>query len=115
LKIRFQADANIDPAIRRGVLRREPLIDFQIAAAVYPDGTLDGEVLRIAAEADRVLVTADLRTMSRHFQDFVAARESPGILLIPSSRSIGAAIEGILFIWRHAIPSDLHNRIQWLP
>jgi hypothetical protein len=115
LKIRFQADANIDPAVRRGVVRREPTIDFQTAAAVYPDGTPDDEVLRIAAEAGRILVTADLRTMSRYFQSFIAANESPGILLIPSSRSIGAAIEGIVFIWRHATPSDLRNRIQWLP
>jgi predicted nuclease of predicted toxin-antitoxin system len=98
LKIRFQADADIDPAIRKGLLRREPAIDFHPAAGVIVDATPDFEVLRAAARQGRVLVTADLRTMSVHFQRFAAEVESPGILLVPSSRSIGAAIEGILFV-----------------
>ena len=82
---------------------------------MIPDGTPAPEVLRIAAEEDRVLVSAGLRTMRAHFQDFVAMRESPGVLPIPSSRSIGAAIEGLLFVWLNWTPADLRNRIQWLP
>jgi hypothetical protein len=115
LKIRFQADADVDPDIWKGLLRREPSIDFRPAAGTIPDGTLDPEVLRIAADDDRVLVSGDLRTMSAHFRDFVASRESPGVLLIPSSRSIGAVIEGILFIWLNWTPEDLRNRVSWLP
>jgi hypothetical protein len=79
LKIRFQADADIDPDIQKG------------------------------------LVSGDLRTMSVHFHGFVATHESPGVLMIPSSRSIGAAIEGLLFVWLNWTPDDLHNRVQWLP
>jgi hypothetical protein len=115
LKIRFQADADIDPDIRKGLLRREPSIDFRPAAGTIPDGTLDPEVLRIAAEDDRVLVSGDLRTMSAYFQGFVAMHDSPGVMLIPSSRSIGAAIEGLLFVWLNWTPGDLRNRVQWLP
>jgi hypothetical protein len=96
LKIRFRADADIDPDIRRGLLRREPSINFQPAAGAIPDGTPDTEVLRMAAENGRVLVSGDVRTMSVHFRQFTADRESPGVLLIPSSRSIGVAIEGLL-------------------
>lgn len=115
MKIRFQADADIDPDIRKGILRREPSIDFRTAAGVIPDGTFDPDVLAIAADDDRVLVSGDLRTMSVHFQNFVAKRESPGVLLIPSSRSIGAAVEGLLFIWLNWTPSDVHNRVSWIP
>src|SRR5437879_942950 len=60
-------------------------------------------------------VSGDLRTMSVYFQEFVATHESPGVLLIPSSRSIGAAIEGILFVWLNWMPEDLRNRVSWLP
>jgi hypothetical protein len=115
LKIRFQADADIDPDIRKGLVRREPTIDFRPAAGVIPDGTLDPEVLAIAADDDRVLVSGDVRTMSVHFRNFVATRESPGVLLTPSSRSIGAAIEGLLFVWLNWTPEDLRNRVSWLP
>jgi hypothetical protein len=115
LKIAFQADSDLHPAIRSGVRRREPLVDFRSAAGVLADGTPDLEVLRIAAEDGRVLVSKDVRTMFGHFDTFLQASESPGVLLIPSSRSIGEAIESILHIWTSSTPKDLRNRIQFLP
>jgi hypothetical protein len=115
VKLRFQADAEIDPDIRRGLLRREPSIDFRSAEGIIPDGTLDPEVLRIAAADNRVLVSRDLRTMSVHFHDFIATQDSPGILLIPSSRSTGAAIEGLFVAWLVWTADDLRNQIRWLP
>jgi hypothetical protein len=53
--------------------------------------------------------------MRVHFQQFVAERESPGVLLIPPSRSTGAAIEGILMVWLTWTPEDLRNQVRWLP
>jgi hypothetical protein len=50
LKIRFQADADIDPDIRKGLLRREPSIDFRPAAGTIPEGTAD---TRDTREQDR--------------------------------------------------------------
>jgi hypothetical protein len=115
LRIIFQADADLDPDIARGLRRREPSLDFRNAAGIIPDGTPDAEVLRVAASAGRVLVTRDVRTMRVHFQQFVAERESPGALLIPSSRSTGAAIEGLLMVWLTWTPEDLRNQLRWLP
>jgi hypothetical protein len=115
LRIRFQADADIDPDIRKGLLRRAPSIDFRPASGIIPDGTPDPEVLRIAAEDDRVLVSGDVRTMSVHFRGFTKMRASPGVLLIPPSGSIGAAIEGLLIVWLNWSSGELHNTIRWLP
>ena len=115
MKIAFQADASLDPDIGRGLRRREPSIDFRGAVGVIPDGTPDPRVLHIAADSGRVLVTGDLRTMRVHFREFVAERESPGVLLIPSSRSIGAAIDGLLAVWLTWSPDDLRNQVRWLP
>ena len=56
MKIRFQADADLDPDIWRGLCRREPSIDIEGHIGVIPDGTPDPEVLKLAAEAGRVLV-----------------------------------------------------------
>jgi hypothetical protein len=44
---------------------------------VIPDGTPDPEVLKLAAEAGRVLVSADVKTMPTHFAQFVEHAESP--------------------------------------
>ena len=115
MRIAFQADADLDPDIARGLRRREPSLDFRSASGIIPDGTPDAEVLGVAADAGRVLITRDVRTMRVHFQQFVAERESPGVLLIPSTRSTGEAIEGILMVWLAWTPEDLRNQVRWLP
>lgn len=115
MKIRFQADANLDPDIARGIRRREPLVDFQDAGHVIPDGAPDPDVLLISATAGRVLVTADIRTMNTYFDAFIEWHESPGVILVPSSRSIGGVIEGLLFVWVRWTADDLRNQIFWLP
>jgi len=37
--------------------------------------------------------------MPDHFDRFVALHESPGVLLIPSRRSISEVIEGLSLVW----------------
>jgi predicted nuclease of predicted toxin-antitoxin system len=114
LSFRFQADADLNPEIGRGLLRREPTTDFRGAAGVIPDGTPDPEVLQIAAEVGRVLVSRDVTTMPDHFDRFVALHESPGVLLIPSRRSISEVIEGLLLVWLTWSEEDLRNHARWL-
>jgi len=115
LSLRFQADADLHPEIGRGLRRREPSIDFRAAAGVIADSTPDSEVLQIASEAGRVLVSRDVTTMPAQFEAFVSRHESPGLLLVPSRRSIGAVIEGLLVVWLTWAPEDLRNQARWLP
>ena len=53
----------------------------------FPESTPDPEVLKLSAEGGRVLVSADVKTMLVHFAGFIAHTDSPGIVVIPSSRS----------------------------
>lgn len=114
MSLRFQANADLNPEIGRGLRRREPSVDFRAAGGVIANGTPDPEVLRIAAGDGRVLISRDITTMPGHFAQFVAGQESPGILLIPSRRPIGSVIEGLLIGWLTWTSEDLHNRIRWL-
>lgn len=115
MNLRFQADADLNPAIGRGLRRREPSIDFRAAAGVIPDGTSDPEVLRIAAESGRVLVSRDVSTMTEYFKQFIQTQESPGLLLVHSQRPIGSVIEGLLLVWTTWAEEDLRNNARWLP
>lgn len=63
MKIRFQADADLRQAIVTAVVRREPTIDVQTAIEAGLPGLEDPEVLAIAAESGRLLVTHDAKTM----------------------------------------------------
>lgn len=115
MSFRFQADANLDPVIARGVQLREPSIDFRPAQGVLADGTLDPEVLRIAAADGRVLVTRDVRTMRGHFEEFLKSSESPGVLLISNSHTTGSAIDSLIFVWLSWTADQLRNQIHFLP
>jgi hypothetical protein len=115
LTLRFQADADLNPETCRGLRRREPSIDFRSAAGVIPDGASDLEVLEIAATAGCVLVSRDVATMPGHFVRFIESHESPGVVLIPSRRSIGSIIEALLLVWLTWGPDDLRNQARWLP
>ena len=77
--IRFLADACLAHYIVSGCLRREPSMDFKSAVMAKLEGKPDPEVLALAAQEGRVLVTQDVRTMPRHFADFLQRGDhSPG-------------------------------------
>jgi hypothetical protein len=97
------------------LVRRERSIEWSTAQGHIPDGTLDPAVLGMAADAGRVLVSRDARTLPRHFAAFIAARRSPGIILIPSGTAIGTAIERLLIAWLTWNAEEIENQIRWLP
>jgi hypothetical protein len=61
VKVRFQADANLDPDIGLGLQRRDPSLDYRLALGVIPDGMLDPDVLGWQP----MTVTNDLRMPRR--------------------------------------------------
>src|SRR5258707_3133210 len=98
--IRFLADADLNEGIVTGCLRREPSMDFLSANEANLEGVPDPQVLALAAERNRILVSHDFQTMPRHFGGFLQARgSSPGVLLVPQYLSIGEAIEELVLIW----------------
>ncbi len=115
MNIRFQADADLNQAIVTGVLRREPKIDFQTALAAELEGVKDSEVLAIAAQQGRVLVSHDRRTMPLEFAEFIVNRRSAGVIIVSRKLSIEAVIEELLLIWSASIAEEWVDRIAKLP
>jgi predicted nuclease of predicted toxin-antitoxin system len=115
MKVRFQADADLNAEIVAGVLRREPSIDFQTADEADLRRLSDSEVLAVAAEENRILVTHDRRTMPRHFANFIIHHSSPGVFIIAQSVSIRVAIEELLLVWVASESEEWRNLIIELP
>jgi len=116
VKIRFLADADLNNAIVNGVLRREPSVDFLSAHEAGLRGMRDDQVLKFAAESQRVLVSHDVGTMPAHFRMFRDAGDhSAGVFLIPQSLDIGTAIDELVLIWLASEASDWVDRLEWLP
>lgn len=116
MKIRFLADADLNKGIVTGLLRREPSLDFLTAQAAGLRRMNDPEVLALATDLSRVLVSHDVGTMPVHFRAYRdAGKQSPGVFLVPQSLDIGTAIDELLLIWLASEASEWEGRVVWLP
>jgi hypothetical protein len=114
--IRFLADVTLRGAIVRGCRRREATIDFLSAHRREPGRSSHPDVLALAADQDRILVSHDFQTMPRHFADFVRAYgSSPGVILVPQCWKTGQAIEELLLIWGASDAEEWRYRILTIP
>src|SRR5262249_12242123 len=98
-----------------GVLRREPSIDFQMADEANLRRVPDPEVLALAAQEGRILVTHDRRTIPRHFAAFILHHSSPGVFIIAQTLSVRVAIEELLLVWAASESEEWSNLIVELP
>jgi hypothetical protein len=114
--IRFLADADLNHAIVKGCRRHEPAIDFLSANEAKLEGVPDADVLAIAAEQDRILVTHDRQTMPQHFGSFLmSGRSSPGVFLVSQQVPIGEVIDSLTLIWAASDIAEWKNRIVNIP
>jgi predicted nuclease of predicted toxin-antitoxin system len=115
MRVRFQADADLDGRILRGLRRSVPEIDIWTAADSGLSGLEDPEVLRLATESGRILVSQDRRTMPGHFARYTVRRKSPGVILLREAVSISTAIEELVLIWAASEAEEWVNRLVWIP
>ena len=115
MNVRFQADADLNHVIVKATLRREPSIDFQAAHAAGLSGLHDRDVLALAAQAGRLLITHDRKTMPRHFAEFIMQKTSSGVIVIPQKLPIRLVVDDLLLIWETSEAEEWINRIQSLP
>jgi predicted nuclease of predicted toxin-antitoxin system len=115
VKVRFQADADLNEDIVKGVLRREPELDFRTATVAGFRSLSDLEVLTLAARENRVLVTHDRKTMPRAFADFIRENSSPGLLVVSQKTDLLSVIEGVLLVWLASDAKEWRNQICTIP
>jgi len=115
MRPRFLADADFNQKIVLGLLRREPSVDILDAHRGGVIGVRDPDVLRIAAESGRILISHDRKTMAAHFARFRKERSSPGIIIVPQNLDIGAAIDDLLLIWTATDADEWVDHIGFVP
>lgn len=115
MKVRYQADADLNEDIVNGVLRREPSIDFQTASEARLAGVSDADVLALAAREGRILVTHDRRTMPKHFGAFIITQQSPGLFIISQHEDRLPVIEALILIWAASEAEEYVNSVRALP
>jgi hypothetical protein len=115
MRVRFQADADLNQFVLLAVMRRQPSVDFKTAAAARLSRLSDDEVLALAAREGSVLVTHDQSTMPHHFSQFIFSRQSAGVIIVSQRLPPIEAVDELLLIWDATDAEEWINRICYLP
>ena len=114
--MRLLADENFNGDVLRGLLRAEPKLDIirvQDTELYHAD---DPAVLAFAAQENRILLTQDVRTITKYAYDRIrAGQPMPGVIELRDDLAIGQAIEEILIVALTAQADELANRIIFIP
>lgn len=84
---KFMADADVPQDLIDELCRREREINFLIASVAGTRGPSDPQVLGLAADDGRILVSCDRNTMPHHFKAFIFERDSPGLIVVEQKAS----------------------------
>lgn len=114
--IRLLADENFDNDILRGIRRDNPDADIVRVQDVGLRTLDDLTILEWAAREGRILLTHDVKTMTKHAYDRV--REGlpmPGVFEVSTDVPIGIAIEQILLIIGASKDNEWDGQVRHLP
>ncbi len=116
---RFLADEGFNRAITDGLRRRYPTMDLLTLQEAHLLNIPDPELLLVAQQLDRVLLTHDVRTMPGFFYDLLGrlphGEHHPGVLLVPQETAIGEAIDWVGEIWEASHHEEWRDAFTWLP
>lgn len=114
--LRLAVDENFNNDIVRGLLRQRPDLNIVRVQDAGLSGASDPEVLAWAAREERILLTHDVSTITRHAYDRVqAGLRMPGVLQIGRGIPIGVAIEDILLIAESSREGEWQGQVLYLP
>lgn len=114
--LRYAADENFSGVILRGLKRLVPELDVvrvQDGEAYQAD---DPDMLDWVAEAGRILLTHDLRTVPGPAYDRIrAGKPMPGVFAILQNAPIGKTIDDLHAITLVSEPGEWKGRVVYLP
>ena len=114
--LRLLIDENVDHRILRGLKSRLPELDFVTVRQVGLARTPDSDLLKWAAQNQRVMLTHDQGTMSDCANQLLREGEPmAGVIFVPEQMRIGRAISDLELLIACSSESDLRSRTEHLP
>jgi hypothetical protein len=114
--LRLLINENFNQCILCGLRLCVPSLEAVIGQDTAMQGLQGPPLLQEAAILHRVLVTHDVKTISRHAYERVAAGEPmPGIIAPPDDLPIGQAIEQLHLVVVCLYENELENQVLYLP
>jgi Domain of unknown function (DUF5615) len=116
---RFLTDKNFNRRIITGLRRLQPTVDIVIAQDLGLDTAPDPEVLAHARSRDRILLSHDVNTITKHFNELLVSlptgEHTPGIMLIAQDLPIGIAVRELYEVCSCSTHAEWQDRATFLP
>jgi len=114
--LRFAVDEDFDNRIVRGLLRLLPTLDVVRVQDAGLLGKRDPEVLEWAASENRIVLTHDASTMTKHaYARVESGGPMPGLFEVSQEIAIGEAIADLLLIATCSVDGEYANQVRYLP
>lgn len=113
---RYAADENFNSDIVWGVLRRNSELDIVRIQDVGLASADDPTVLAWAADAERILLTHDVKTITRYAYERVAlGRSMPGVVEVSQFIPISLTIDDLLLLAEASTEDEWQGQVLYLP
>lgn len=115
--VRYLADEDVRAGIIQGLRAREPAIDILDVKTAALRGTKDHELLELAAQQGRIVISHDRETMIGCFRERLdSGRLTAGLFVVPQqTAAIGEIIDSLLLVWSASETEEWQNQIVYLP
>ncbi len=115
--LRLLADENLDCDLVRGALRRRPTLDIVRAQEVGLSGVKDPDILAWAAQESRVVLTHDVKTMTRFgLERITAGLSMAGLFMVhQEGAALSKLIDDLLLLDDCSDTEEWANQITYLP
>jgi len=112
----FAADENFNNDIIRGLRRRESNLDIVRIQDSDVAGKDDPTVLAWCAGEKRVLLTHDIRTVTRFaYERVTGGLPMPGVIEVPRSLSLSRAIDDLHVLALVSLEGEWEGQVRFLP
>nr|WP_290225743.1 DUF5615 family PIN-like protein [Trichocoleus desertorum] len=112
--VKFVADENFKSAIVRGLLRQQPELDIVRLQDIGLSGINDSTLLEWAAQERRVLLTHDVRTITKYaYERLATGLLMAGVVEVRQDAPIGQVIDDVLLL--SEFEDECQGKILYIP
>ena len=114
--MRFVADENFNGKVLEGLQTALLNIDLIRVQDTEMYQAPDPELLKWAAEQQRILLTHDVQTIVGYAYERVqAGLPMPGVIEVRLTQGIGAIVEDLVVLISASTPDEFENQVRYIP
>lgn len=114
--LKVAADENFNNDILRAMINRNPDIDIIRIQDTEMFGKNDPSVLAWTAEQRRVLITHDVKTVTKYaYERIGAGLQMPGVFEVNDQASMGVVIDDLLLLIECSTDDEWEGKVCYVP